>query len=157
MPISLRNDCARSLPTTLLRKATQRLLKAEAPPRAEVVISLVDDPAIHEMNRDYRGYDKPTDVLSFAFQESMEGVPAPPRLPGMPVELGDVVISADTALRQAEEHGFTLERELALLAVHGVLHLLGYEDETVEGTHEMREKERHYLGFQYPLWAEEAL
>lgn len=156
MPIFLRNEYPQALPTALLRKATQHLLKAEAPPRAEVSISFVDDLAIHEMNRDYRGYDKPTDVLSFAFQESIEGVPAPPLLPGMPIELGDVVISADTAVRQAEQHSFSLEQELALLAVHGVLHLLGYEDETLEGTHEMREKERHYLGFQYPLWTTES-
>lgn len=155
MSISLRNAYSRPLPTTLLRQATRRLLKAEAPPRSEVVISFVDDSAIHEMNRAYRGYDKPTDVLSFAFREAMEGVPAPPLLPGMPIELGDVIVSADTAIRQAEQHGFTLEQELALLAVHGVLHLLGYEDETVEGTQEMREKERLYLGFHYPLWSEQ--
>ena len=153
MPLSLRNEYPQTLPTALLRRAANRLLKAEAPARAEVSISFVDDHAIHTLNRDYRGYDKPTDVLSFAFQETLEGVPQPPQLPGMPVELGDVVISVDTALRQAEQHGFTLEQELALLTVHGVLHLLGYEDETVEGTQEMREKERYYLGFQYPLWA----
>ena len=73
----------------------------------------------------------------------------------MPILLGDVVISVDTAERQAAQHHVTLEQELALLAVHGILHLLGLEDETVEGAAEMRIRERLILGYAYPSPGEE--
>lgn len=63
-------------------------------------------------------------------------------MPGLPVLLGDVIISVDTAARQAETHGVTLDSELALLTVHGILHLLGYDDMTDEGAEEMQAKER---------------
>ena len=98
------------------------------------------------MNRDYRGKDKPTDVLSFAQSEQLGDAPAPPIIPGLSEMLGDVVISVDTAIRQAQSHHIALEQELALLAVHGVLHLLGYEDETEAGAELMRVKEREILG-----------
>ncbi len=81
----------------------------------------------------------------------MEGFPPPPHIPGTPPLLGDVIISVDTAIIQAETHGFTLEQELALLTVHGILHLLGYEDETEEGSQQMRERERYYAGINYPI------
>lgn len=96
----------------------------------EVSIALVDDPAMHALNKQYRGKDKPTDVLSFAMSD---GEP----MPGMPALLGDVVISVDTALRQAETVGHSLADEVSQLAIHGVLHLLGYDDVTDEGYNEM--------------------
>lgn len=113
-------------------------------------VLLTDDSTIHTMNRDWRGYDKPTDVLSFAQGDALEGVPPPPAIPGTPTLLGDVIISVDTAIIQAEKHGFALDQELALLTVHGILHLLGYEDETEEGSQKMREREHYYLGINYP-------
>ncbi len=114
--------------------------------RAEVSVLLTDDAEVHAMNRKYRGMDKPTDVLSFALTEQTPDAPVPPVVPGMSVMLGDVVISVDTAVRQAQTHHVALETELALLAVHGVLHLLGYEDETEAGAEQMRTKEREVLG-----------
>jgi probable rRNA maturation factor len=107
---------------------------------------LTDDATVHEMNRAYRGYDRPTDVLSFALQEQMAGAPPMPVLPGQPVLLGDVIISIDTAERQANALGITLESELTLLTVHGILHLLGYEDETEAGAARMRVREQAVLG-----------
>jgi probable rRNA maturation factor len=98
------------------------------------------------MNRAYRGYDKPTDVLSFAQQEAIGDAPPMPTVPGVPPVLGDIVISVETAARQAETHGVSLEDELALLTVHGLLHLLGYEDETEAGAARMREREQEILG-----------
>ena len=114
-------------------------------------MELTDDAAIHALNRAYRGYDKPTDVLSFAQNDALPDAPPPPKIPGFPEQLGDVIISVDTAVRQAETHGLALDAELALLAVHGVLHLLGYEDETVEGSAEMRVRERAILGLSFPV------
>lgn len=98
------------------------------------------------MNREYRGYDRPTDVLSFALNDPMPDAPPMPSLPGQPALLGDVIISVDTAERQANALGISLENELALLTVHGILHLLGYEDETEAGAVQMRVREQAILG-----------
>ena len=102
---------------------------------------LVDDPAIRALNRGWRNVDKPTDVLSWALP------PGPPgSFPDTEDVLGDVVISLDTARRQAAARGWTLEEETALLLVHGLLHLLGHEDETEAGAERMRLIERRVLG-----------
>jgi probable rRNA maturation factor len=116
--------------------------------RAEISLLLTDDGEIREMNRSYRGYDKATDVLSFAQCDPVADVPALPGVKGVPLLLGDIVISVDTAVRQATTHDVTLEQELALLAVHGLLHLIGYEDETESGAARMREREREILGIE---------
>ena len=111
---------------------------------AEVDVTIVDDEEIHELNRQYRGMDKPTDVLSFALDEGEEDEP---ELIGGPEEhlYGDIIISAETALRQAEEYGHGLEREMTYLAVHGMFHLLGYDHMTKEDKAEMRAKEEEAL------------
>lgn len=111
---------------------------------AEVDVTIVDDEEIHELNRQYRGMDKPTDVLSFALDEGEEDEP---ELIGGPEEhlYGDIIISAETALRQAEEYGHGLEREMTYLAVHGMFHLLGYDHMTEEDKAEMRAKEEEAL------------
>ena len=146
MAVLFQNDTPRRAPTASLRRAAQRLLREEGPARAEVSVLLTDDATVHAMNRDYRGYDRPTDVLSFAQQDTIPGAPPMPTLPGQPVVLGDVIISLDTAERQANALGITLENELALLTVHGILHLLGYEDETEAGATRMRVREQAILG-----------
>jgi probable rRNA maturation factor len=142
MAVSLVNAHPRRIQTKTLLDVARRLLKQEGQARAEVSILLAEDAQVHALNRRYRGYDKPTDVLSFAQQDQHPDAPLPPVLPEMPPILGDVIISVDTALRQAEAHGVTLEQELALLTVHGILHLLGYEDETETGAEKMRIRER---------------
>ena len=146
MAVLLQNDTPRRMPTAGLRKAARRLLREEGPARAEVSVLLTDDSTVHEMNRLYRGYDRPTDVLSFALQDPMPDTPPMPPVPGQPVLLGDVIISVDTAERQANALGISLEQELALLTVHGILHLLGYEDETEAGAARMRVREQAVLG-----------
>ena len=90
-----------------------------------ISVSLVDNKFIHEMNRDYRGLDRPTDVISFAFLDNEDRQAL---YKGKePVCLGDIYISVDKAKEQAEEYGHSLERELSFLFVHGLLHLLGYD------------------------------
>lgn len=89
----------------------------------QVSVTLVTDEEIHQLNRDYRQVDRPTDVLSFAFDEAEE-----PAMEGFGVHvLGDIIISGETANRQGQEFGHGLEREIIYLAVHGLLHLLGYD------------------------------
>ena len=90
---------------------------------SELSITLTDDEHIHALNKKFRGIDRPTDVLSFAFRESDE-----PEILDSEVEiLGDIIISLERAQMQAEEFGHTYLREVIFLTVHGLLHLLGYD------------------------------
>jgi probable rRNA maturation factor len=99
---------------------------------------LTDDEQIRLLNRAYRGKDEPTDVLSFSLREVSAGeTPVDLCLLEEEPPLGEVYISVPTALRQAQTEGRSLEEEVAFLAVHGVLHLLGYEDETRQGYEQM--------------------
>ncbi len=109
----------------------------------EVDITIVDDEEIHQLNRDYRNVDRPTDVLSFALDEDDEDEPE--LLEGQLHLLGDIIISAETATRQAEEFGHGLEREIVYLAVHGLLPLLGYDHMVEEDKVIMRAKEEEAL------------
>ena len=109
----------------------------------EVDITIVDDEEIHQLNRDYRNVDRPTDVLSFALDEDDEDEPE--LLEGQLHLLGDIIISAESATRQAEEFGHGLEREIVYLAVHGLLHLLGYDHMVEEDKVIMRAKEEEAL------------
>lgn len=93
----------------------------------ELSITFMDDDAIQAVNAEFRGKDKPTDVISFALEELSEGEVAIVHEQDMPVVLGDIIISIETAQRQAEEYNHTFERELGFLALHGFLHLLGYD------------------------------
>ena len=118
-------------------------LAAELPPELQAPayslgLSLVGDEEIAALNADWRDKPGPTDVLAFAAQDDdLDGAPPMPLPPGLlddegdadtePLELGDIVISLDTAARQADEHGHSLERELQFLASHGLLHLLGWD------------------------------
>ena len=89
----------------------------------EVSITLTDDKTIHALNKKYRGIDRPTDVLSFAFQESDE-----PKILNAEIEtLGDIIISIERAKLQAADFGHSFLREIIFLEVHGLLHLLGYD------------------------------
>lgn len=97
---------------------------------AELSILLCDDSTIHELNRRYRGKDKPTDVLAFPMQEGPEPSPNPNLL-------GDVVISVPTATRQARERDRPIIVEVTFLLAHGLLHLIGYDHATKREEREM--------------------
>jgi len=105
---------------------------------AELSIVLCDDATIHPLNRDYRGKDKPTDVLSFAQREG-EFAFLEDNL------LGDVIISMEPTRRQADERGHSVETELRVLLVHGILHLLGYDHIEDDEAEIMEAKEREIL------------
>lgn len=125
-----------------LETAVQAALTvAGAPPDAAVDVTLIDDAEIQELNRDWRQQDLPTDVLSFALNEA-DGAEFEPDGAKL---LGDVVISAERAAAQAAEYGHSLERELAYLAVHGTLHLLGYDHDDPQEQQQMRAKEEEAL------------
>lgn len=102
-------------------------------------VLVTDDGTIHEMNRDYRGIDRPTDVLSFPTRDGDS-------LPGAPDGfLGDIAISMDRAKAQAEEYGHSLKRELCFLTVHGTLHLLGYDHMEEEQKLQMFQRQEQIL------------
>ena len=104
----------------LITRAAQAALRHEGR-EGDITVLLMGDEAIHSMNRDYRGVDRPTDVLSFPAWEGEALAQIPDAY------LGDIAISVDTAKRQAREYGHSLSRELSFLTVHGTLHLLGYD------------------------------
>lgn len=122
---------------TRLRKVAQTILSASGCPEGELSVLIVDDEEIRQLNRDYLQRDHPTNVISFPMQEG-EGSGIQPGL------LGDVVISADTAARDAAEAAIPFESELHFLLLHGILHLLGYDHErgTPEEAQLMEERER---------------
>lgn len=97
----------------------------------ELSVTFVTNEAIHEINKQYRDKDAPTDVISFALEELGEGETAI-IAEGMPRVLGDIIISIDRTREQAEDFGHSFERELGFLAIHGFLHVLGYDHMTPE-------------------------
>lgn len=107
----------------LLRRAVDRTLEYEEAGRAcEISVTLVDNEKIRELNREHRGIDRPTDVLSFPiFDDDYDDEEL--------CVLGDIVLSLEQAHIQAEEYGHSDEREIAFLCVHSMLHLLGYDHE----------------------------
>ncbi|MFD2209205.1 rRNA maturation RNase YbeY [Virgibacillus halophilus] len=112
---------------------------------AELSVSFVDNEEIRVINRDYRHKDQPTDVISFALQEESE---EEMKIIGenLPLILGDILISVDRAKEQAVEYQHSLEREMGFLAVHGLLHLLGYDHMTPEDEKIMFQKQDDILG-----------
>lgn len=108
---------------------------------AEVSISFVDNEEIRELNKNYRGIDKETDVLSFPQYDSLETI----RAISENLILGDIVISLEKAKEQSIEYGHTFEREVAFLTAHSMFHLLGYDHDTEENMKKMRQKEEKVL------------
>ena len=108
---------------------------------AELSVVLADDALVHRLNREYRGKDKPTNVLSFALTEAEE----PEAQDGMPVMLGDVILAYETVAREASEQRKNFKDHMTHLVMHGVLHLLGYDHETDDEAEEMEALETRLL------------
>ena len=127
-----------------IRALVQTIVRREVGPgHWAISLHLVDDAEIRELNREHRGNDVHTDVLSFPLHD-----PSGMRFvvpPGQPVELGDVVISHPRAVEQAHEFGHSVDREVAYLTAHGVLHVLGYDHEADDERAVMRAKEEEAL------------
>ena len=124
-----------------VRAAAEKAAELYGVPTAEVSITLTDNAYIHELNRQYRNIDRPTDVLSFALNESEE--PDIENGPDINV-LGDIILSVERAEEQAADYGHSLRREIAFLTVHGMLHLLGY-DHMEEADRLEMEKEQRFV------------
>jgi len=122
----------------IIRKILQYL---KVDKEIEISVLFTDDIFIRSLNNKYRGIDKPTDVLSFSLQE---GAVKSPEVESDKL-LGDIIISVETAQRQADNLNHSMEKELAVLLIHGLLHLSGYEHEEDKDYKIMREKESEIL------------
>ena len=110
----------------------------DLPSNTEMSVTLMNNEHIHEINKEYRGIDKPTDVISFAMEEDgSEGDIILPEEFDLPKNIGDLMISMDKVKEQAEYLGHSTDRELGFLAVHGFLHLNGYDHMKAEDEKEM--------------------
>ncbi len=144
--MSVRLSGLRGLPALdrrRLRGRVQRMLRALEMPDAEISISLVDDSAISELNAAYRKKQGATDVLSFSL---LEGEHSERR----GALLGDVVVSLETAARQAARGGRSLDQEVMRLLIHGALHLLGHDHEHAGEARRMRAEERRLWRLLWP-------
>jgi len=124
----------------LVKRAVNASLDYEGFERpCEISVTLTDNKTIHGINKEHRGFDRPTDVLSFPiFDDEFDN--------GELCVLGDIVLSLEKAASQAEEYGHSFERELAFLCVHSMLHLLGYDhEEGAAEESEMFEKQEQIL------------
>lgn len=117
-----------------VKRAVQAVLQMEGAEDREVSLLLTDDRELHELNKGFRGVDRPTDVLAFAMDEAEFGAMDP--------SLGDIAISVERAGQQAAQRRVSLDAELELLAVHGCLHLLGYDHDAPEPARRMRNATR---------------
>lgn len=124
----------------IIKKIINKTFKIESLKNASCSIIIVDKDYIHKLNREYRGIDKVTDVISFALEDEKSMV-----IPDGTRLLGDIYICLDKAKEQAKEYGHSLERELCFLAVHGVYHLLGYDHNTKEEEKIMFQKQEEVL------------
>ena len=117
-----------------IRRIVRAVLEGESwEGRGTLNIILVDDHRIRELNARFLGKDRPTDVMAFPLGEEEAGV------------WGEVYVSTERAAHQADDHGLPVEKELSLLIIHGVLHLLGYDDTGPSKRRMMEKKERHYI------------
>ncbi len=123
-----------------LRNIIERVLLEERISSADISLALVDDAEIHRINREFLGHDYPTDVISFVLGDPSQA------LPREHLE-GELVVSAETAIREASAHGWSAADELLLYVVHGLLHLCGYDDLTDEDRPVMRSRERQVLSY----------
>ncbi len=121
--------------TRLIRRAVSLALRQHQCRAARISIALVDDAGVAGLNRRYRGHDWPTDVLSFDLSAAEDGAPLE----------GEIVVSWETAAREAARRGHSIQAEALLYVVHGVLHLLGYYDRTVRGAARMHAEEDRLL------------
>ncbi len=122
----------------LLEEITRATLESENITAADISIAILDDPAIHELNRNFLDHDYPTDVLSFLLEESSDS-DSERRIEG------EVIISAETAARNSADFHWSPHDELVLYLVHGLLHLAGHDDRTAEDRTAMRNREQEIL------------
>jgi probable rRNA maturation factor len=122
--------------TAAIRPIVQRVLQAEGYRTARISVVMTDDRLSRRINRTFLGHDRPTDVISFPLEE-------------VDVLEGELYVNLDKAARQARTYRVSRANEVARLVIHGVLHLVGYDDTTASAARRMKRREEYYVG----LWA----
>ena len=140
MKIGIYNQTEKNLKKELreLKRFVKYIVKKENIKDNYFNIIIVDNKYIKEINKTYRNIDKPTDVISFAFNDEQKVI-------GKLKMLGDIYISIEKAEEQSKEYGHSLKRELSFLTIHGILHLLGYDHMTKEDEEVMFKKQDEIL------------
>lgn len=130
--VSLINETDFAVPSHQVREVVISIVLDAGFEHGEVSIAIVDDDSIHVLNRKHLQHDYPTDVLSFVFdsEDTLEG---------------EIIVSADTAIRNSQDYKWPAINELLLYVVHGTLHLVGYDDHSPEDCRAMREQEVQYM------------
>ena len=129
--------------------AERALIAQDVTSNAELGLFIAGGEKVQQLNRDYLGKDEPTDVIAFSMLPTKEK-PDSPRFISPPdgvMHLGEVIISYPQVIRQAEERNHSIEKEITILIIHGVLHLLGYEDEKPELKQKMAAREKEILSY----------
>jgi probable rRNA maturation factor len=130
--IEIANRQTRRIPRRWIRRAVVEVLEETRWRTVDISVAVVDDRSMRQLNRRFLGHDFATDVLSFPLA----------KIPRRGILEGEIVVSADTAARQARRWGVPFRNELLLYVVHGMLHLVGYRDHTEGGRRRMRRGER---------------
>jgi len=148
MELLIQNRSRLKIDLKKIKRWVSLILKKPGYQDSEISILFVDDEEIRVLNKNYRGKDRTTDVLSFSQLEEVKNSKL--QTPNSELLLGDVVISLETAKRQAKERGHSFEKEVFILLTHGILHLLGYDHEgNRKMAHEMRRMEREIIEFSH--------
>ena len=146
MSISFSDEQDRQIDSAGLVAIAARVLRHEDyPERAELTITAVSDEVIASLNAEHLGIDEPTDVLSFPIDQLVAALAPVVASDGPPLLLGDVVIAPTFIARQAAEHSVSESDELALMVVHGILHLMGWDHVVDREAEAMEEREREIL------------
>lgn len=137
--IEIINETDKQINTADLNNVINFALKSENVENAVMNVIIIDNEKIHKINREYRGIDRPTDVISFALEDDKTFIKTDIRV------LGDIYISIDKVFEQAKSYNHSFRRELSFLTVHGILHLLGYDHMTKEEEQIMFKKQDDIL------------
>lgn len=116
-----------------LEMAIRNILNEGRFDTAEISLAIVDDEEMHALNRQFLDHDYPTDVLSFPLSSSPDSL------------AGEIIVSIDTAERECRSHGLAADQELLLYVIHGMLHLVGYDDKNEDARKIMRAQEKYFM------------
>ena len=144
--ILIDKEFKKQVKSTWLKNLARQIQTAEnVSAKSEMELVITGDEEIHKLNLKYLDEDRPTDVLSFPMNEQLEAAPVFVKVPDGKSHLGEIIISYPTAVIQAEEHRHSVNREIVILLIHGILHLLGYDHDIPEREQVMHNRESAIL------------
>ena len=144
--ILIDKEFKKQVKSTWLKNLARQIQTAEnVSAKSEMELVITGDEEIHKLNLKYLDEDRPTDVLSFPMNEQLEAAPVFVKVPDGKLHLGEIIISYPTAVIQAEEHRHSVNREIVILLIHGILHLLGYDHDIPEREQVMHNRESAIL------------